>query len=189
MKRALLVIDVQNEYFSGALPVSYPSGTLEHVLEVMDVATQQGIAVVVVRHTELADDTPFFKQGSPEWELHAAIAQRPHDLLVDKTVPGSFTNTQLEEWLRSQDIDTVVIAGYMTNMCCDTTARQAFHSGFNVEFLSDATGTLDTETPVGAATGEELHRAVLVTHHDVFSQVLTTAEWTHRLSELESAAT
>lgn len=63
MKRALLVIDVQNEYFSGALPVSYSSGTLEHVLEVMDVATQQGIAVVVVRHPELADNTPFSKRA------------------------------------------------------------------------------------------------------------------------------
>jgi len=183
MKRAVLVIDVQNEYFSGVLPISYPSGSLENVLAVMDEAAQRGIAVVVVRHTEMGEDAPFFKKGTSEWELHPEIAQRPHDLLVDKTVPGSFTNTKLEEWLRSQDIDTVVITGYMTHMCCDTTARQAFHSDFKVEFLSDATGTLDFESTVGAATGEELHRSVLVTHHDMFSQVLTTAEWKQRLDK------
>jgi nicotinamidase-related amidase len=181
MKRALLVIDVQNEYFTGVLPISYPSGSLERVLDVMDVAAQQSIPVIVVRHTETPEDTPFFKKGSPEWELHPKIAERSYDLLVDKTVPGSFTNTNLEEWLRSHEIDTLVISGYMTHMCCDTTARQAFHAGFDVEFLSDATGTLDFESAVGAATGEELHRAVLVTHHDMFSQVMTTDEWKQRV--------
>ena len=52
-------------------------------------------------------------------------AARPRDLLIEKSLPGSFTNTPLEPWLRERGITTVSIAGYMTHMCCDTTARQA----------------------------------------------------------------
>ena len=73
--------------------------------------------------------------------------------------------------------DTVVISGYMTQMCCDTTARQAFHLGFAVEFLSDATGTLSLANDAGSVTAEELHRAILVTQAALFSRVMTTAEW------------
>ena len=51
-KRALLVIDVQNEYFTGKLPVSYPSGSLDNILRAIDVALSQEIPVVVIRHTQ-----------------------------------------------------------------------------------------------------------------------------------------
>ena len=71
--------------------------------------------------------------------------------MIDKQLPGAFTGTELEPWLRKEEIDTLSIAGYMTHMCCDTTARQAFHCGFKVEFLRDATGTLTVENEAGRA--------------------------------------
>jgi nicotinamidase-related amidase len=177
MKRALLIIDVQNEYFTGALPVSYPSGGLDNILKAMDAASQQGLPVIIVQHAAKAPDSPVFRKGSREWALHPDIARRPHDLLVEKHLPGSFTNTSLEAWLRAEGIDTVVISGYMTQMCCDTTARQAFHLGFSAEFLSDATGTLDIKNDAGSVTAEELHRAILVTQAMRFSKVMKTADW------------
>jgi nicotinamidase-related amidase len=177
MKRALLIIDVQNIYFTGKLPVSYPSGSLDNVLKAIDVATQQGFPVVVIQHSAYTPVDSLFRKGSSEWELHPDIAQRPHDLLVEKHLPGSFTNTNLEAWLKANDIDTVVITGYMTQMCCDTTARQAFHLGFGVEFLSDATGTLAIKNDAGSVTAEELHRAILVTQAMRFSKVINTADW------------
>jgi len=181
MKRALLVIDVQNEYFTGELPVTYPAGSLENILKVINVASEQHIPVVVVQHTEVEENTPIFKKGSPAWELHPEIAKQPYDLLIEKTLPGSFTGTQLESWLREQGIDTVVISGYMTQMCCDTTARQAAHLNFSVEFLSDSTGTLAFENEAGRATDEELHRATLVSQGSFFSKVLSTADWVDSL--------
>lgn len=177
MKRALLVIDVQNEYFTGKLPISYPSGSLDNILQVMAIAHEQGMPIVVVRHTQPQADTPIFRQGSQEWQIHAEVAQRPYSFLIDKKVPGSFTDTQLETWLRNKGIDTVVICGYMTQMCCDTTARQASHLGFSVEFLSDATGTLSFKNNAGVATDEELHRATLVAQDTFISKVISTAEW------------
>lgn len=177
MKRALLVIDVQNEYFTGALPVSYPEGSFPNILAAMDTATANGIPVVVVRHASRRPDSATFRPGSPGWELHPEVARRPYDLLLEKNLPGSFTDTNLEAWLRERGIDTLVISGYMTQMCCDTTSRQAFHRGFAVEFLADATGTLAFANSAGAVTAEELHRAVLVTQQLMFATVMTTGEW------------
>ena len=67
-------------------------------------------------------------------------------------------------------------------MCCDTTARQAFHAGFSVEFLSDATGTLSVRNDAGSVKDEELHRAILVTQAMRFSKVLTAADWIRSIS-------
>ena len=177
MTRALLVIDVQNEYFTGLLPVTHPAGSFENILAAMDAASAQGVPVVVVRHAAPQPDSPVFRVGSPGWELHPEMERRPRDLLVEKQLPGSFTNTPLMDWILANHVDQVAISGYMTQMCCDATARQAFHRGLKVEFLSDATGTLDIKNAAGAVTAEELHRAILVTQAMRFSKVMTAAEW------------
>jgi nicotinamidase-related amidase len=77
MPRALLVIDVQNEYFTGALPVTHPVGHLNTVLAVMDAATAARVPTVVVRHSQPDPNSPVFRKGSKEWELHDAVAARP----------------------------------------------------------------------------------------------------------------
>jgi nicotinamidase-related amidase len=179
--RALLVIDVQNEYFTGRLPISYPAGSLGNVLDAMDAARAQGLPVVLIQHASPQPDAAVFRKGSKEWELHPDVAMRPHDVLVHKSLPGSFTGTELEAWLRQHGVETVVIAGYMTQMCCDTTARQAMHLGFGVEFLSDGTGTLSIKNDAGEVSGEELHRAILVTQQMRFSRVMKTSDWISRL--------
>jgi nicotinamidase-related amidase len=181
MKRALLVIDVQNEYFTGKLPVSYPPGSLQQILTAIDEAAHRDIPVIIIQHTAEAPDSATFRKGSEEWALHPEIENRPHDLLLEKHYPGSFTGTGLQGWLQSREITTLTIAGYMTQMCCDTTARQAFHEGYAVEFLSDATGTLSINNDAGKVTDEELHRAILVTQAMRFSKVLTVSEWITRL--------
>lgn len=180
--RALLVIDVQNEYFpGGALPVTDPPGSLPRILDAMDAATAAGVPVVVIRHTEPAGQG-LFEYETAGWELRPEIVERPHDHLVDKRLPGSFTGTDLETFLRTRQIDTVAVAGYMTQMCCDTTARQASHLGLNVEFLSDATGTLSIENEAGRIDGAALHNAVLVTQQSGFAKVLPGREWIEEVS-------
>ena len=174
--RALLVIDVQNEYFNGKLPVSHPPGSLNNILKAMDAATTNQIPLVVIQHAAKSETSPVFRKGSPEWELHPDVEKRHRDVLIAKNWPDSFTETGLEEWLKSKDIDTLTVCGYMTHMCCDTTARRAFHLGYAVEFLSDATGTLAFNNEAGRVTDEELHRAILVTQCR-FSKVEKTDVW------------
>jgi nicotinamidase-related amidase len=177
MNRVLIVIDVQKEYFTGKLPVTYPSESFKNILKIMESAQVNGIPIILVQHTNLAYNAATFVKGTDGWEILPEVSKKPHDYLVEKNLPGSFTGTDLEVWLRENDIDTITIAGYMTQMCCDTTARQAFHRGFEVEFLSDATGTLTVSNYAGKISDEELHRSILVTQAMRFSKVLSTAEW------------
>lgn len=182
MKRALLVIDVQREYFDGALPITHPSGHLENILSVMDRAAESEIPTAVIRHHQADPESPIFRLNSEMWELHDAVAERPRDVLIDKQLPGSFTKTGLDDWLQSVQADTVSIAGYMTHMCCDTTARQAFHRGYKVEFLRDATGTLTVDNDAGKATAEELQNSILVAQQMFISEVIGNKEWMDRIS-------
>jgi nicotinamidase-related amidase len=183
-RRALLVIDVQNEYFAGgALPVTYPQGTLPRILQAMEAATTSGVPVVVVRHTEPPGQAAF-QRGTAGWELRPEIEERQRDHLVEKRLPGSFTDTDLEAFLRERQVDTVAVTGYMSQMCCDTTARQASHLGLKVEFLSDATGTLDIDNEAGRIDGASLHNAILVTQQSGFARVLSSGEWIKDLSRI-----
>ncbi len=180
-KRALLVIDVQQEYFDGALPVSYPPKHLDNIVSVMDAAKSANIATAVVQHHQADPQSPIFRLNSEAWKLHPEIAKRPHDILIDKQLPGAFTGTNLEEWLQINNVETVVIAGYMTHMCCDTTARQAFHRGYKVEFLNDATGTLDVENKAGNVKAQQMHDSILVAQQMFISDVIPCSEWYARL--------
>ena len=182
MVRALLVIDVQREYFDGALPVSYPAGHLEAILHVMDDAANAGVPTAVIRHHQADPESPIFRLNSTAWQLHPDVEQRPRDILIDKTMPGSFTGTNLDAWLKEVGADTITIAGYMTHMCCDTTARQAFHNGYKVEFLSDATGTLTVENSAGVATAEQLQKSTLVAQQMFISEVISSDKWRSRIN-------
>lgn len=183
MKRALLVIDVQNEYFTGKMPVTYPKGSFDNILKAVDAANQSNLPVILVRHEAPQKDAAAFVKNSWGWEIHEDLLQKEFIRIIDKNLPGSFTGTGLENILRIMAIDTLVITGYMTQMCCDTTARQAVHLGFSVEFLSDATGTLAVSNNAGEITAEALHKAILITQAMRFSQVISTDEWIKKINE------
>ena len=182
MNRALLVIDVQREYFDGAFPIRYPLNHFESILQVMDAAHRAKLPIAVIRHHQPDLQSPVFRHGSDMWQLHSEIESRPRDILIDKQLPGSFTNTGLEQFLKDHRIDAVTIAGYMTQVCCDTTARQAFHRGYRVEFLRDATGTLDVSNKAGSVTAEQLHSSILVAQQMFISDVVDNATWLERIS-------
>ena len=102
-RRALIVIDVQNEYFTGKLGISYPDPaiTLPNVGRAMDAAVAAGIPVVVVQHIT-PPGTPIFAEGSHGAALHPSIAERPRDHLISKQLASAFTGTGLADWLRSR---------------------------------------------------------------------------------------
>ena len=182
MKRALLVIDVQDEYVSGRLPIAYPPVThsLERIGAAMDAASARSIPVILVAHSA-PEDSPVFARGSAGAAVRPEIESRPHDLFIEKELPSSFTGTPLEERLREMGIDTLVIAGYMTQLCCESTARDGVHRGFGVEFLSDATGTLALSNELGSLSAEQVHTGVLVVLHSEFAAVMSTERWIESL--------
>jgi nicotinamidase-related amidase len=181
-KTALLVIDVQNEYFDGKWPI--PDGTiaLQKIEQAIDASQTAGATVVYVQHAVLQPERGIFIPGSHGFDLHARLHPRANDQRVVKNYPGSFSKTDLENTLRQRGIDTIVISGYMTHMCCDTTAREGFQRDFRVLFLNDATATRDGQhATLGKIDHNELHRTTLITQSSMFSQVLPTSEFVDML--------
>jgi nicotinamidase-related amidase len=173
---ALVVIDVQNEYVTGGLRIVHPpvDEALVRIGEAVDAAHAAGLPIVLVRHTEADPTGGIFVAGTPEWELHDVVASRPHDVVIDKQLPGSFTGTPLADWLDEHDVDHLVIAGWMTHMCVDSTTRQAMHRGLDVTVLVDATGTIDVADDLPAAL---VHRVELGVLGDGFAQLRSTGDW------------
>lgn len=179
LRRALVVIDVQNEYFpGGGLPIEYPpvEQSLPNITRAMDAARAAGIPVVVVRH-HAPQGAPLFQADAHNGQLHPEITRRPHDHLVTKTFPSVFTGTDFADWIERNRIGTLSLVGYMTHNCDAATAFEAMHRGLHAEFLADASGALPYANAAGRATAEEIHRVFSVVFHSNFAAVTTTSAW------------
>jgi len=177
-RRALIVIDVQNEYVTGNLPIEFPDiqFSLANIGKAMDASKAAGIPIVVVQQFAPAG-SPVFAQGSNGWELHEVVRSRTWDHFFEKKLPSAFAGTNLADWLGERQIDTLTVAGYMTHNCDDSTIKHAFHAGLAVEFLSDAAGSLPYLNKAGAASAEEIHRAFSIAMQARFAAVMGTDEW------------
>lgn len=183
-RRALVVIDVQNEYFAGGgLPIEYPpiETTLPNVTRAMDAAAAAGVPVVVVRHHAPAG-APLFQADAHTGQLHPEVARRPHDHLITKTFASVFTQTDFAAWLEAHRIDTLSVVGYMTHNCDASTIFEAAHRGLEVEWLYDAAGSLPYANAAGKASAEEIHRVFSVVFHSNFAAVTRTDDWIAALS-------
>jgi nicotinamidase-related amidase len=177
-RRALIVIDVQNEYVTGDLPIEYPDVrlSLRNIGRAIDAAHAQRIPVVVVQNTA-PPGAPIFVKDSHGWGLHDVVTSRARDHYVEKRLPSAFAGTDLEAWLRERRIDTLTVIGYMTQNCVDSTVKQALHLGFAVECLCDATGSVSYANQVGFVSAEVMHQTVHIVLQSRFASVLRTEEW------------
>ncbi|MFP3565568.1 cysteine hydrolase family protein [Paraburkholderia sp. SIMBA_030] len=177
-RRALIVIDVQNEYVTGDLPIEYPDvqTSLANIGRAMDAARAAGVPVVVVQNFAPAT-SPLFARGSAGAELHPVVGSRARDHYMEKSLPSAFTETDLADWLAAQQIDTLTVVGYMTHNCDASTINHALHSGLAVEFLHDAAGTVPYENSAGFASAQDIHRVFSVVLQSRFAPVASTAQW------------
>ncbi|SDE61873.1 Nicotinamidase-related amidase [Blastococcus fimeti] len=180
-RRALVVIDVQQEYLDGILQIQAPprDETLANVVRAIEVAEREGMPVVVVQH-ELPEGAPVFAVGSDSWSLHPEIERRASSSWkrVSKNKGSVFAGTDVAEWLAGQGVDTITLVGYMTNNCDIATAVGAEERGLAAEVLSDATGAIHLANEAGKVSAEQLHAVLLVLLQSNFAAVATTGDWT-----------
>jgi len=142
-KSALLIIDVQNDYFPGGkMALHEPEQALEKITELLQYYRQQQWPVIHIQHEML--DRPqrpatFFVPHTEGQQLHPTVLPAENETLLIKHFPSSFAGTKLLEILQQQQIKQLVICGMMTQMCVDTTTRAAFDLGFEVLVAIDAT--------------------------------------------------
>jgi len=190
-RRALILIDVQNEYVGGGLPIEYPDVhlSLERIAQAAEAARTHGIPIVLVRQNAPAG-APIFAPGSHGWEFHPVVATLKDVLVIDKLLPSALTGwdqdgLSLGDWLRREEISILTLAGYMIHNCVDSTARQAVHEGWEVEILADASGALPYANLAGEIDAKTLFTAFTIVQQSRFAAVADTADW---IAALESGA-
>lgn len=184
-RRALVVIDAQQEYFQGPLSVQHPprDESLARIARAMDAAADAGLPVITVQH-EMPEGAPVFASGSEGWQLHPEVERRAASASkhVIKGFSSVFAAGDLAEWLRANGIDTITLVGYMTNNCVLATAAAAEPLGFAVEVLSDATGAIHLANEAGKVSAQQVHDTLMVLLHSNWAAVTDTATWTEAVS-------
>ena len=184
-KAALIVIDMQRFFLEPGSSAFTPGGmaVLPGLKRVIEAFRKAGRPVIYTRHVHHPDGLDagilgwwwddMCVEGSPESEIHADIAPLPEEKIVFKHRYSAFYNTDLETVLRCLRVEDLVISGVMTNLCCETTARDAYVRDFRVFFLADGTGTVT----------EEMHLASLLNLSFGFAFVTTTDKITQELQK------
>lgn len=180
-RRALVVIDAQNEYFDGPLEIQHPprEDSLASIVSAMDVAAEHDVPVVVVRH-ELPAGAPVFAAGSASQQLHPDVDKRVTDSVTQVTKSGAsvFSSPDFAAWVTDNQIERLTLVGYMTNNCVLGTAAAAKDLGLSAEVLSDATGAIALSNEAGTVSAQQVHETLMVLLNSNFAAVATTAEWT-----------
>ena len=178
--RALIVIDVQQEYFAGPLTIQFPApdASLAKITAAIDAATASGIPIVVVQHTG-GDEAPIFNPTTSGFATHPDVVSRQDATwhAIVKEYSSVFPGTGLLDWLREGQIDTITLVGYMTNNCILATAAEAETHGIGVEVLSDATGAISLANDAGVVDARVVHETLMALLHSNFAAVARTEAW------------
>ena len=162
MKTALLIIDIQNDYFPGGkYPLVNPLEAAQKAYMVLQCFREYGGYHVHIQHVSLEPDATFFISGDCGTDIHDSVAHFEGEPIVYKHEPNSFLNTDLLERLKSRQIERVVITGMMTHMCVDATARAASDLGLQVIIAGDACATRDLQFGDTTIPADYVHKAFL----------------------------
>lgn len=166
MKKALLIVDVQNGMFQQGDTVHEGEILLQNLSELISQARSVETLILYVQHNASAGET--LKHGTRDWEIHSKITPAEQDVIIQKTTPDSFYRTSLNEELKKRGIEHLIITGIQTEVCIDTTCRRAFSMGYKVTLVSDAHSTWDSQV----ITAQQIinhHNGVLRWFGDVYS--------------------
>jgi len=180
----LLVIDMQRFFLDEASPTFTCGGLaiLPTVKRLIGAFRRAGRPVIFTRHVHHPGDLDSgimgwwwegkCLEGSPESEVHPDLAPMPDEKVVFKHRYSAFYNTDLETVLRCLKVEDVVVSGIMTNLCCESTARDAYYRDYRVFFPADGTGSVT----------EEMHLASLLNLAFGFAHVTTADAIAGRLA-------
>jgi nicotinamidase-related amidase len=173
-KTALLVIDFQNEYFTGKMPIPDGNAAMANTRQLIRFADEHKMPVYHVQHVAPAGSAVFAIDGNTV-KFHPDMQPRTQDTVLQKNTVSVFGSTDLDKRLKAAGIDNLIVSGLMTHACVAGAARDAAPLGYNVLVASDASATR-TITRVNGHTVDKdtLHKAALAEVEDTFGDVMTT---------------
>ena len=172
MKEALLIIDVQNDYFpGGSNELFHPLEAEKRIEDLIAESRTCGRPIIYIQHFNPPDDT-FFLEGTFGAEISGRIRPRPEDKVIIKRYPNSFLETELDAYLKSLQVDTLIVCGMMTHMCVDTTVRAAMDYGYQVKLVADRCATMDLELNGETIPAEMVHKSFIAALDGVFATIV-----------------
>jgi nicotinamidase-related amidase len=173
MARALLIIDIQNDYFPGGrFPLVGPEDAAAAASRVLARFRARDEPIVHVQHVWDAEDAAFFQPGTPGVEIHGKVAPAAGEAVVRKELPNAFLGTGLEERLRGDGIDELVVAGMMSSMCVDASVRAASDLGFTVTVVHDACAAPNLEFHGTKVDGTTVHATFMAALDGNYAQLV-----------------
>ncbi|MCX7170128.1 MAG: cysteine hydrolase family protein [Proteobacteria bacterium] len=177
MNQALLLIDIQNDYFpGGAMELVGSPAAGAQAGKLLQAFRQKANSVIHIQHISTRPGAPFFLPDTAGVQIHQSVAPSPGEPVFQKNYPNSFRDTPLLEHLRKHQITQLVIAGMMTQMCIDTTVRAAADLGFQCILAHDACATKSMSFGGATVSAENVQTAFLAALNGLFAQVLNAEE-------------
>lgn len=174
-KRAVVVVDLQNEYLpTGKLPLVGLGKALDNAARIIELARSRGDLLIHVRHESPGADLPFFTPGSDGVEIIAAVTPLGAETVIVKNHPNSFRDTALQETLQAAGVEEVVVVGAMSHMCIAATSRAATDLGYRTVVIHDACATMDLEFDGQVVPAAQVHAANMAAIAFAHGEVLNT---------------
>ena len=170
----LIVIDAQNEYVDGKLPLPGAKPALANIARLLSKARADGGRIIHVQHRGRAGGA--FDPEGRGFAIADEAAPIAGEAVIEKPLPNSFAGTSLNNSLASMGVKRLVLAGFMTHMCVSSTARAALDLGYQTTVVADACATRDLPAAGGGIAAADLHRAELAALADRFSIVCDTEQ-------------
>ncbi len=174
MQQALVLVDIQNDYFpGGAMELVGSSEAGLRAGRLVQVFREKSLPVIHIQHLATRQDAPFFRPDTPGVEIHKSVTPLAGETVLPKHFPNSFRETRLLEHLHQQEITQLVIAGMMTHMCIDSTTRAAADLGFQCIVAHDACATRSLSFGEVAVAAAQVQAAYLAALEGLFARVLS----------------
>ena len=162
MTTALVLVDIQNDYFPGGkMSLENMGAAAANAARLLAAFRERRLPIVHVRHLSVRPGATFFVPGTAGAEIHPVVAPRAGEAVVEKNFPNAFRATDLDQRLRAAGADHVVIAGAMSHMCIDATTRAAFYHGFKCTVAEDACATRALEFGGRTLPASDVHAAFM----------------------------
>ena len=178
MKTALILIDIQNDYFKGGkMQLFEPEKAGEKAQLILENFRDKKMQVIHIQHLSTRPNSTFFIPNTFGAEIHESVKPNENEKVITKNYPNSFRETDLLEYLKKIGVEKLVISGMMTHMCVDATTRAAKDFGFECVVISDACATKNLEINNETVKAEEVQKAFLGALNYYYSTVLTSGKF------------
>lgn len=178
MGKALIIIDIQNDYFEGgAMQLHNPTQASENAKQLLEKFRKDNVTVVHVKHLAAVPELGFFLPETEGAKIHKNVEPKDVEKVITKYFPNSFKDTDLLEYLQSNNITELVFTGMMTQMCIDASVRAAKDYGFECTVIADACAAKDVEINGNMIKADDVHNAFLGGLSMFYAEIKTTKDY------------